>query len=32
MMFCTTLGLQTVVTLFTDEGEKYLSEKWFSSV
>jgi len=23
--------LQTVVTLFTDEGEKYLSEKWFIS-
>jgi len=23
--------LQTVVTVFTDEGEKYLSEKWFVS-
>jgi len=23
--------LKTVVTLFTDEGEKYLSEKWFSA-
>lgn len=25
------LGLDTVVTVFTDEGEKYLSEEWFAS-
>lgn len=24
-------GMKTIVTLFTDEGEKYLSEKWFSA-
>jgi cysteine synthase len=24
-------GMKTIVTLFTDEGEKYLSEKWFRS-
>lgn len=28
----TKLGLDTVVTLFTDEGEKYLSEDWFVSL